>query len=367
MWGEVSPEFAQAQAGRVENCERGALASGGLRGSQRAAQSRATRMADSITRTVAAAEAGMRLDAFLAQQPEVRGRTAARRLLDQGLVSVAGRVARPGLFLDPDTVVEVQLPAWVHEDPLAPDLPLPTVAVLYDDPWLCVIDKPAGLAAHPPEDRRSRAHTVASWARARFGELPSPTDTDRPGIVHRLDRDTSGVMVLAKTAAALDALRAQWQARTVHKQYRCVVFGVPRFQSDWIERPIAPDARHPDRMTVVDEGGRESSTFYELMERFDGFAHVRCEPRTGRTHQIRVHMTSIGHSLVGDRTYRSRARQHAALPTGAPAPGRQCLHAHRLALHHPQTEEPLVFEAPMPADLQQLLAWLRANRPAHDS
>ncbi len=324
-------------------------------------------MPDSITRTVSATEAGMRLDAFLAQQPEVRGRTTARRLLDQGLVAVQGqKTARPGQFLDPDAIVEVQLPAWANEDPLAPDLPLPTIPVLYDDAWLCVIDKPAGLAAHPPEDRRSHAHTVASWARARFGDLPSSVDTERPGIVHRLDRDTSGVMVLAKTQAALDALRAQWKARAVHKQYRCVVLGVPRFQSDWIERPIAPDPRHPERMTVVDEGGRESSTFYELVERFAGFAHVRCEPRTGRTHQIRVHMMSIGHSLVGDRVYRSRARQHDVLPAGAPVTRRQCLHAHRLELQHPHTEEPLVFEAPLPDDLQQLLGWLRVHRPARD-
>jgi 23S rRNA pseudouridine1911/1915/1917 synthase len=320
-------------------------------------------MPDTFTRTVSAADAGIRLDAFLARQPEVRGRTTARRLLDLGLVTVRGQAARPGLSLPPDAVVEVQLPPSVTEDPLAPDLPLPAVRVLYEDAWLCVIDKPHGLAAHPPEDRRSRAHTVASWARARFGELPSAPDVDRPGIVHRLDRDTSGVMVVARTQAALEALRAQWQARSVEKVYRCIVFGVPRFQSDWIERAIAPDPRHPDRMTVVDEGGRDASTYYELVERFDGFADVRCRPRTGRTHQIRVHMTSIGHSLVGDRTYRSRQRQHERLPAGAPDPGRQCLHAQHLALLHPHTEERLEFEAPLPADLQRLLDWLRVQRP----
>ncbi|MBX3461596.1 MAG: RluA family pseudouridine synthase [Planctomycetes bacterium] len=318
---------------------------------------------DSFTRSVPASEAGMRLDAFLARQPEVRGRTTARRLLDQGCVTVPGQVARPGLCLRPDMVVEVQLPPGAAEDPLAPALPLPAVPVLYEDAWMCVIDKPPGLAAHPPEDRRSRAHTVASWALARFGELPTAPDTDRPGIVHRLDRDTSGVMVIARTQAALDALRAQWRARTVTKEYRCLVFGVPRFHSDWIERPIAPDPRHPDRMTVVDDGGRESQTYYEVVERFDGFADVRCRPHTGRTHQIRVHMTSIGHSLVGDRTYRSRSRQHERLPAGAPDPGRQCLHAQRLELQHPFTEERLVFAADLPADLRALRDWLRRYRP----
>ena len=321
-------------------------------------------MSEPIQRTVAAAEAGMRLDAFLARLPEVRGRTTARRLLDDGLDTVAGHAARPALPLPAGAAVGLRLPAGAFADPLAPDLPLPAVPVLYEDAWLCVIDKPPRLAAHPPEDRRVQAHTVASWARARFGELPSPDDTDeRPGIVHRLDRDTSGVMVVAKTEAALDALRAQWKARTVEKTYRCVVFGVPRFQSDWIDRAIAPDPRHPDRMTVVDEGGREAETYYELVERFDGFADVRCRPRTGRTHQIRVHMTAIGHSLVGDRTYRSRSRQHERLPPAAPDPGRQCLHAHRLALRHPVTEEPLQFEAPLPSDMTRLLDWLRAHRP----
>ncbi len=319
-------------------------------------------MAEPITRTVTAPDAGVRLDVFLARQAEVGSRTVARRLLDEGMVTVAGRRARAGGFLVADDVVQFRVLADLLRDPLAPDLPLPEVTLLYDDPWFCVIDKPAGLAAHPPEDKDFVQHTVASWARARFGELPSAPDVVRPGIVHRLDRDTTGVMVVAKNEVAMVDLRQQWKDRAVQKQYRCVVFGEPRFQSDWIERPIATDPRHPDRMTVVDEGGRESSTFYEVVERFRGFAHVRCEPKTGRTHQIRVHMTSIGHSLVGDRVYRSRLRQNDALPPGAPSPGRQCLHAHRLTLVHPATREPMVFEAPLPPDFEALLAWLRRER-----
>jgi 23S rRNA pseudouridine1911/1915/1917 synthase len=319
-------------------------------------------MAESISRTVAAADAGIRLDVFLANQPEIQGRTLARRLLESGQVTVPGQRARPGLFLAADQEVRIVLAPAAPKDPLAPDLPLPEVHVLYEDPWLCVIDKPVGLAAHPPEDRDYSAHTVASWARARFGDLPSVEGHERPGIVHRLDRDTSGLMVVARTPPALESLRTQFKERAVEKEYRCLVFGEPRFQSDWIERPIAPDPRQPDRMTVVDEGGRESSTFYEVVDRFVGFAHVRCCPKTGRTHQIRVHMTSIGHSLVGDRVYRSRVRQHDALPSGAPDPGRQCLHAFRLGLVHPATAQRLQFEAPLPKDMVQLLDWLRRER-----
>jgi 23S rRNA pseudouridine1911/1915/1917 synthase len=171
-------------------------------------------------------------------------------------------------------------------------------------------------------------------------------------------------MVLAKTEVAMEFLRMQFKERTAEKEYRCIVLGEPRFLSDWIERPIGTDPKHPDRMTVVEEGGRESSTYYEVLERFRGFAYVRCRPKTGRTHQIRVHMTAIGHSLVGDRIYRSRIRQHEGLPAGAPDPRRQCLHALQLSLPHPATQERITFESPLAADMQELLVWLRANRRA---
>jgi 23S rRNA pseudouridine1911/1915/1917 synthase len=320
-------------------------------------------MSEPFARIVGAADAGLRLDVFLAHQPEVDGRVVARRIVESGKVRIGQLRVRPGMFLEPGQVVEFEVEPEVRVDPLAPDAPPPILRVLYEDASLCAIDKPVGLAAHPPEDKVFREHTVASWALHRYGDLPSATDARRPGIVHRLDRDTSGVMVVAKEQASFDFLRAQFKARTAEKEYRCIVYGEPRFQSDWIERPIATDPKHPDRMTVVEEGGRESSTYYEILERFQGFTHVRCRPKTGRTHQIRVHMTSIGHSLVGDRVYRSRARQHDALPPGAPDPRRHCLHAFRLKLPHPTTHEPIEFEAAIPPDMQVLLNWLREHRP----
>ncbi len=314
-----------------------------------------------LTRCVAAEDAGMRLDVFLASWPEVGTRGVAKHLIEAGCVRVGGRRVKPGASLDAGEEVVCELVVLELRDPLAPDLPLPVVPVLYDDPFVCVIDKPVGLAAHPPEDKAIVAHTVASWAKARFGDLPTPPDTDRPGIVHRLDRDTSGVMVIAKTEVTMEALRVQWKERLVEKEYRCVVWGEPRFQSEWIDRAIATDQKHKDRMTVVEEGGRQAETYYEVLERLHGFAHVLCRPKTGRTHQIRVHMTSIGHSLVGDRIYRSRARQHDTLPQGAPHPGRQCLHAHRLSFEHPATQERMCLEAPLPADMLALLHFLRVH------
>ena len=317
-----------------------------------------------LTRDVPIADAGVRLDVFLAKQPEVGNRSRARRMLDGGLVEVAGHRVRPGLTLEPGTAVTFTLDPDEVADPLQPDVALPQLRTLYDDPDLCAIDKPAGIAAHPPEGRHRPAHTVASWAQATYGGLPTVEDAPRPGIVHRLDRETSGVMLVAKSQVAFDDLRAQFRERAVEKEYRCIVYGQPRFQSDWIERAIGSDPRHPDRMAVVQEGGRDASTYYEILERFDGFSHVLCRPKTGRTHQIRVHMTSIGHSLVGDRVYRSRRRQHDRLPADAPTPGRHCLHARQLSITHPQKKQRMTIEAPLPSDLEQLLAWLREHRKA---
>lgn len=323
-------------------------------------------MADNepLHRTVPARDSGVRLDVFLANQKEVANRSQARRMIDLGLVDVPGHRARPGLSLEGETKVTFTLDVPILVDALDPDLPVPEIPLLYDDPDLCAIDKPVGIAAHPPEGRHRPAHTIASWARHRFGILPTVGDADRPGIVHRLDRETSGVMLIAKTQVAFDFLKAQFRDRTAEKEYHCIVYGQPRFQSDWIERAIGTDKKHPERMTVVEEGGRESSTYYEVVEQFDGFAHVLCRPKTGRTHQIRVHMTAIGHSLVGDRVYRSRRRQHDFIPEDAPDPRRQCLHALRLKVPHPLTQAPLMIEAPMPSDIELLLAWLREHRPA---
>jgi 23S rRNA pseudouridine1911/1915/1917 synthase len=315
-------------------------------------------------RSVPTSDVGQRLDQFLARQPEVGSRARARELIDNGMVSVSGARAKAGLQLEPGQTVTFEPPVLPPADRLAGDgTALPPLRVLYADDWIVAIDKPAGLLSHPTEDRDFAGHSVASAARAQFGELAVVGGTDRPGIIHRLDRDTSGVMLLARTEQAFHLLRAQWQARTVAKEYRCIAFGESRFDSDWIERRLAADPGHPDRMTVVQEGGRDAVTYYEVVERFDGFTHFLCRPKTGRTHQIRVHMMSIGNSLVGDRLYRSRRAQHQELPAGAPDPQRQCLHALRLCIEHPGTGEPIEFEAPMPTDLEELLRWLREQRP----
>lgn len=321
---------------------------------------------DPLIRKVLPDQQGVRLDVFVAQQPEIAARPWARHLVEGGHVQVDSALAKPGLKLQPGwtvSITPVPMPSRIYAGPgpLTEDIELP---VLYEDASIAVIDKPPGLSAHPPDNPRFVGHTVSGLSVTRWGELPDPEGLGRPGIVHRLDRDTSGVMVVAKTEQALHYLKGEFRARHVKKEYLALGYGEARFDSDWIEKRIGVDPGQGDRMTVVGEDlGRDAATFYEVLERFDGFTFFCCKPRTGRTHQIRVHMMSIGHSLIGDRQYRSRRNQHAQLPDDAPDPGRHFLHASRLSFRHPRTLETLEVEAPLPAPLAELRTWLRTCRP----
>ena len=323
-----------------------------------------------IAFVVPAAAAGERLDLFLARQGELGSRTHVKLLARAGGVLVDGRRAKPGVSVEAGqrvVVLGIDLPEPVRRERPGPPPAAVPPRILHEDALILVVDKPAGLTTHRPENPRSGEPNLADTMDALRPGLSRAEGAERPGIVHRLDRETSGVMVLARTDDALFALKAQFRARTVEKEYRALVFGEPRFDADWIERPIAPQPDRGDRMMVVKDGGREAATYYEIVERFGDFTHVRCRPRTGRTHQIRVHMASIGHSLVGDRVYRSRNAQQSVLPPSAPDPGRHCLHALRLAFQHPHSHERMTFEAPFPDDLEQLLAWLRARTAGADA
>lgn len=297
----------------------------------------------------------MRLDVFLAKQPEVGTRVRAKELIAQGRVSIEGQRAKPGAFLLAGLTVDFTAPTALPDDPFGSDATTPPLLrVLYADEWIVAIDKPAGLASHPPENKKFRGHTVASCAVAQFGPLPTVAGVDRPGIVHRLDRETSGVMVLARTEAAFHGLQDQFRERLTQKEYRAITYGESRFQSDWVERQIATDPRHPDRMTVVTEGGREASTYFEVLERFRGFTYFTCKPRSGRTHQIRVHMKSMGHPLLGDPLYGWKED-----PRLKQQPARVMLHAEHLVLTHPVTGKVLDLRAPVPEDFKAQIAQLR--------
>ena len=254
--------------------------------------------------------------------------------------------------------------------------------VLHEDDDVVVIDKPAGLVVHG--SARQRGGTVADLAVERYGPLPEVQGEDRPGIVHRLDRLTSGVMVLGRTVAALEGLKAQFKARTVAKSYLAVVHNVPRFDTDWLTGAIEPNPKYPERMRVVhletepasDEYGpldpwaepaeprphaKPAETYMERVEDFRGAALVAAHPKTGRTHQIRVHLQAAGHPIVGDRVYGPGGALRNPLPKGAPTMERPALHARRLEFDHPVSGARVAFEAEVPADMAALIDALRAD------
>jgi 23S rRNA pseudouridine1911/1915/1917 synthase len=293
-------------------------------------------------RTVPERAAGERLDRFLAALPEVGTRAAAERLLAAGAVLVDG-IARPKshrLHGGEELAVE---PLVRHEAPVA--VPAPDVRIAYEDEHLLVVDKPAGLVVHP-----GAGHPTGTLVQGLLGRGPTGGDPERPGIVHRLDRDTSGLLVVSLSQEAYDGLRGLVRRRALEREYLALVRGRPRSRRGRIEAPIGRDRRDPTRMSLDTESPKEAVTHFEVEELFSGHALLRVRLETGRTHQIRVHLAAIGLPIAGDRTY------------GAPEAGlgRQFLHAARLAFPHPVTGGGVEAVSPLPDDLQATLAALRA-------
>ena len=304
-----------------------------------------------VTFVLDADAAGRRLDRALADRFPLASRTAVSGWIADGRVRVDG-VALPGKTrLRGGERVEVDVPPPRPTDLVPEDRPL---SVLHEDDDLLVLDKPSGLTVHPGSGRADG--TLANALVFRLRGLPTAGGADRPGIVHRLDKDTSGVMVVAKTEPAHRALARAFAAREVAKEYLAAVHGVVAAASGRVDAPLGRSSAGRTRMAVR-EGGREAATEWAVEERLPRHTLLRCFPRTGRTHQIRVHLRSIGHPIVHDPLYGWRSS-----PLDAEA-GRLMLHAHRLAFAHPTTGAPLTFEAPVPADFAAALALLRSAPP----
>ncbi|WP_322796241.1 RluA family pseudouridine synthase [Tepidiforma sp.] len=282
------------------------------------------------------AEAPGRLDACIAAAVPGLSRARVQRLIEGGHVLLNGEVARKSARVEAGDRIELTLPETGH-DAAEPGFDLP---VLYEDDALAVIDKPAGLAVHgAPGDT---APSVAGWWLARLGPAATAFDAEHPGIVHRLDKETSGVLLLAKTPAAQAALSRAFELRRVHKCYLAMVEGQPRPPHAVVEAPIHRDPRDRTRMAVTARG-RPSRTEYRVVAGDGGRSLLEVFPETGRTHQIRVHLASIGHPVVGDPVY------------GRAGEGRRhLLHAWRLELPHP-TGGTLRASAPPPADLLEAI------------
>lgn len=307
---------------------------------------------------------GERLDhvllGLLARRLPETSRTRLQGWIRAGRVEIEGvPILRPGQPLEAGQRLRLRVPP---DAPIVePERAERTLPLLFEDEHLAIVDKPAGLLTHRSPGGNEPA--LADLAAALLGELPSSEGPERGGIVHRLDRDTSGLLVLARTSAALAGLQALFREHRVHKRYLALVHGAPRFESDWIELPLGRDPRRSDRVTVVAAGeGRAARTFYEVLERYPGFALLACRPETGRMHQIRVHLAAAGLPIIADRVYPLRRPPDLVLPADAPAPGRHALHAAHLAFEHPLTGGELAFDSALPAELETLRSWLAFSR-----
>jgi 23S rRNA pseudouridine1911/1915/1917 synthase len=299
---------------------------------------------------VAPDDAGSRLDVVLAGAAIGLTRSRARHLIDGGQVPVAGAPRKPGYLVRAgERIVVDTLPDPTPSRAEAEALP---VDVLYEDADLVAINKAPGMVVHPAPGRWHG--TLVNALLHRWGALPAG-ESVRPGLVHRLDRDTSGVIVVARTAEALDHLARQFQRRTVEKRYLALVRGVVARDELVVDAPVG---RHPTdrkRMSTRTRAGRRALTRVRVLERFAGASLVEARPETGRTHQIRVHLAARGHPILGDQVY---GRPRAGTP---PPIARQALHAAELVVTHPRRGDRVAFAAPLWPDMEQALARLRAG------
>jgi 23S rRNA pseudouridine1911/1915/1917 synthase len=307
----------------------------------------------------------MRLDRFCALEHPEHSRARLSRLIREGEVTVNGAACRPSRRLETGETVELIIPPLV-EPRLEPE-PIP-LDVLYEDEWMLVLDKQAGIVVHPGAG--IDGGTLAAALLHRDPCLAGVGGPGRCGLVHRLDRGTTGVMVVARSAASHHALSEQFRARTVDKLYHAVVWGRPTRPEGEIDRPIGRDPRRRVRMTTRGSGGRRALSRYRVLAEVPGFALVGVTILTGRTHQVRVHLAEIGHPIVGDLTYagdRTRGLGNARHRTLIRGLGRPALHARRLRLSHPADGRPLTFVAPWPRDLEELWTGLGGVVPGRDS
>lgn len=304
---------------------------------------------------------GARLDKWLAESVPAVSRSRIKTLIEDGAVTVDGKPATdPAYRIKLDETVLIAVPVAVEAKPEAQAMDLD---IVFEDEHLIVINKPVGMVVHPAPGNRDKTLVNALLAHCEGG-LSGIGGVKRPGIVHRIDKDTSGLLVAAKTEAAHAGLSLQFAAHTIERSYDALIWGVPPYEADQIIGAIGRSRHNRQKMAIVKRGGKEAETGYRVVDVFGTIAsHVRCKLRTGRTHQIRVHMASIGHPLIGDETYGSNRRRSmkgvppevAAMLKSFP---RQALHAGVLGFMHPVTGKKMKFERDAPEDFQELLELL---------
>lgn len=303
-----------------------------------------------------------RLDKYLQGRLSQFSRTTIQKLIKEQGVTVNENYAKPSSKLSPGDVVDLILPPPEIKEIMPENIPL---NIIYEDEDIIVINKQADLIVHPA--RGYKKGTLVNALVYYAKQLSKGSEDFRPGIVHRLDRNTTGVLVAAKNDTAHWRLARQFEKRLTRKHYLAIVHGTPELSADCINKPLAVHPVIRERFAVRPEIGKEAITFYEVLEKFRGYSLLKLDIRTGRTHQIRVHMSYIKHPIVGDEmyggkiVYRWQIEDKEAQPQ-EPLIARPALHAWQLELTHPTTNKQMTFEAPLPDDMQQMLAELRKFR-----
>ena len=283
--------------------------------------------------------AGLRLDKFVGEKCPELSRTHAQQLIHNGFVTVNSKSAKPSLKLNSGDKVDVVIPPEPPPQLAAENIPL---KIVYEDADLLVVDKPAGLPVHPAPGHPS--HTVANAVLSYLPTLAKDADSLRPGIVHRLDKDTSGLLIIAKNRLAQANLSQQFKSRIVKKTYITLVQGKLTPEKGTIEAAIGRDPSHRQRMAITAKG-REARTEYKVIEYIGNYSFLEIKPETGRTHQIRVHLAAIGFPVVGDTTYGLKSSRFP----------RQFLHASKITFKLPSNDKEITLESPLPPDLQSVL------------
>jgi len=312
-----------------------------------------------ITHIVTPSHLSKRLDLYIAHYEPHLSRNRIQTLIREGLARVDGRTEKAGYKVKLGEQVTIELPERTVREVLPENIPL---VVIYEDAHLIVLNKPPGLVVHPAPGNYTG--TLVNALLYHYGSLPSSgpgpgvTERERAGIVHRLDKDTSGVMVVARSQEALRALSAQFKSRVVQKKYLALVAGVIKKGSGTIDAGLGRHVKERKKISVHTRHAREAVTLYQVKERYPNATLVEVEIKTGRTHQIRVHMAHLGHPVLGDSTYgggSARSGMDVA---------RQMLHAESLSLLHPETGHPLTFSVPPPEDMARVIETLRTQRLA---
>lgn len=309
---------------------------------------------------------GRRLDRYLVARFQQYSRSLIQKLIKEGSVKVDGQPAKSSYVIKYRDVITLELPVLEEEKVQPEDIPL---NIIYEDDYLMLVNKPPDMVVHPAPGNMSG--TLVNALAFHVQRLSSVGGPLKAGIVHRLDRDTSGVMLVIKSDLVHSNIAEQFERRKVHKEYVALVEGDVELDSDTIELPIGRHATNRFKMAVRHDEGREASSVYEVMERFGDFTLVKVMPKTGRTHQIRVHMKTIGHPIVADADYnrrdclyRSEIFREEPKSDERPILDRQALHAYRLEFYHPVLKKRVSFQAELPEDMNTVLTILRERGPS---